>query len=155
MPCLLHQLLTSLSFWPGDAVCFGWGRKCTCGQRFNRGHTTCMPFPSPNLTQDQQALYNIDCYVLNDQCKYTMVDFLLNQRLWDKARNILSCWTTSMSDALRAQPSWPSPLVNWKKRKNTNFSFLYHCSSYLPSFIVLFVPLVLLFTVTFHIKRSV
>jgi len=30
----------------------GWGCKCVCGERFDRGHTTCMPYPDPGLTAE-------------------------------------------------------------------------------------------------------
>jgi hypothetical protein len=81
---------------------FGWGRKCVCGERFDRGHTTCMPYPDPGLTEEQQFILEIDRYILDHDIKYLIVDFLLNKRLWDKARMILDFWTTSMSNALRA-----------------------------------------------------
>jgi len=81
---------------------FGWGRKCCCGERFDRGHTECMPYPEPLLTPDQQLLYNLDLYLLDDDIKYTTMDFLLNQQLWDKAYKLLSFWTLSMSKMLVA-----------------------------------------------------
>ena len=80
---------------------WGWGRKCICGQRFDRGHTSCMPSPAIHLTEMQQRLYNLGHQLLNSSIKYTLVDFLLNKRLWDKARNILDFWSLSMSHVLK------------------------------------------------------
>ena len=86
---------------------FGWGRKCVCGEHFDRGHTTCMPYPDPGLTEDQQFILNIDHYILDNDIKYLIVDFLLNKQLWDKARIILDFWTTTMSNVLRASTTPP------------------------------------------------
>jgi len=81
---------------------FGWGRKCVCGERFYRGHTTCMPYPDPGLTAEQQFILDLDSELLDPSIKYLIVDFLLNQRLWDKARMILDFWALTMSNLLRA-----------------------------------------------------
>ena len=83
---------------------WGWGRKCMCGKRFNRGHTSCMPSPAIHLTEMQQGLFDLDHQLLVRTIKYTLVDFLLNQGLWDKARNILDFWTISMSHLLKFSP---------------------------------------------------
>jgi len=84
---------------------FGWGRKCLCGDRFDRGHTTCMPYPDPGLTEEQLFIYNLDRCLLDSSTKYTIMDFLLNQRLWTQARTILDSWTLTMSTLLKAKPS--------------------------------------------------
>ena len=81
---------------------FGWGRKCVCGERFDRGHTRCMPYPDPGLTDEQQFILDLDRELLDPGVKYLIVDFLLNKRLWDKARMILDFWALSMSNLLRA-----------------------------------------------------
>jgi len=60
---------------------YGWGRKWLCGERFDRGHTTCMPYPDPGLTEDQLFIYEIDRYLIDSNTKYTLVDYLLNHRL--------------------------------------------------------------------------
>ena len=84
---------------------FGWGRKCLSGDRFDRGHTTCMPYPNPGLTEEQLFIYNLDWCLLVSSTKYTIMDFLLNQRLWTQARTILDSWTLTMSTLLKAKPS--------------------------------------------------
>jgi len=84
---------------------FGWGRKCLCGDRFDRGHTTCMPYPDPGLTEEQLFIYNLDRRLLDSTTKYTIMDFLLNQRLWNQARNILDSWTLTMSTLQKAKSS--------------------------------------------------
>ena len=83
---------------------WGWGRKCICGKRFNRGHTSCMPSPAIHLTEMQQRLFDLNHQLLVRPIKYTLVDFLLNQGLWDKARNILDFWTISMSHLIKFSP---------------------------------------------------
>ena len=80
---------------------WGWGRKCICGRRFDRGHTSCMPSPTIYLTEMQQRLFDLDQQLLVRPIKYTLVDFLLNQGLWNEARNILDSWTISMSHLLK------------------------------------------------------
>ena len=80
---------------------WGWGRKCICGQRFDRGHTSGMPSPAIHLTEMQQRLYNLGLQLLDSSIKYTLVDFLLNEPLWYKARNILDFWSLSMSHVLK------------------------------------------------------
>jgi len=57
---------------------FGWGRKCVCGERFDRGHTTYMPYPNPGLTAEQQFILDLDSQLLDPGVKYLIVDFLLN-----------------------------------------------------------------------------
>jgi len=84
---------------------FRWGRKCLCGDRFDRGHTTCMPYPDPGLTAEQLFIYNLDRCLLDSTTKYTIMNFLLNQQLWNQARNILDSWTLTMSTLLKANPS--------------------------------------------------
>jgi len=80
---------------------FGWGRKCLCGERFDRGHTKYMPYPDPGLTQEQQFIYELDRYLIDPNTKYTIVDYLLNNGLWNQARNILNAWTLTMSNLLK------------------------------------------------------
>ena len=92
------------SFFAWRRGIWGWGRKCICGKRFDRGHTSCMPTPSIHLTEMEQRLLNLDHQLLDPSLKYTLVDFLLNQRLWEKARNILDFWTLSMSYHLKLNP---------------------------------------------------
>ena len=82
----------------------GWGRKCICGKRFDRGHTSCMPTPAIHLTETEQRLHNLDHQLLDPSIKYTLVDFLLNQPLWAKARTILDFWTVSISYRLKLNP---------------------------------------------------
>ena len=84
---------------------FGWGRKCLCGERFDRGHTTCMLYPDPGLTEDQLFIYEIDRYLIDSNTKYTIVDYLLNHLLWNQARTILDSWTHTMSTHLRTNAS--------------------------------------------------
>jgi hypothetical protein len=81
---------------------FGWGQKCVCGERFDHGHTRCMPYPDPGLTDEQQFILHLDRELLDPGVQYLIVDFLLNKRLWDKARMILDFRTLSMSNLLRA-----------------------------------------------------
>jgi len=81
---------------------FGWGSKCVCGERFDRGHTTCMPYPDPGLIAEPQFILDLDSELLDPGIKYLIVDFLLNQRLWNKARMILDLWALTMSNLLRA-----------------------------------------------------
>ena len=82
---------------------WGWGRKCICGKRFDRGHTSCMPSPAISLTETQKRLFDLGYQLLEPPIKYTLLDFLLNERLWDKARNILDFWTLSMSHLLKVK----------------------------------------------------
>jgi len=84
---------------------FGWGRKCICGDRFDRGHTTCMPYCDPGQTEEQLFIYKLDRRLLDSSTKYTIMDFLLNQGLWNQARNILDSWILTMSTLLKAKPS--------------------------------------------------
>jgi len=86
--------------WPRGV--FGWWQMCVCGERFDRGHTTCMPYPDPGLTAEQQFILDLDSQLLDPGVKYLIVDFLLNQRLWDKAHMILDFWALTMSNLLRA-----------------------------------------------------
>jgi len=79
---------------------FGWGRKCACGKRFNRGHAKCMPYPRRLLTSDQHLAYNLDTMIMDDEIKYTTVDFLLNERAWDKARTLLDFYYSTMAKHL-------------------------------------------------------
>ena len=44
-----------------------------------------MPYPDTLLSDDEQLLYNLNLYLLNANIKYTLMDFLLNQSLWQKA----------------------------------------------------------------------
>ena len=81
----------------------GWGRKCLCGKRFDWGHTCCMPSPAISLTETQKRLFDLGYQLLDPLIKYTLVDFLLNERLWDKAPNILDIWTLSMSHLLKVK----------------------------------------------------
>jgi len=81
---------------------FGWGRKCPCGARFDRGHTKCMPYPHPGLTEKQQFIYELGRYLIDPNTKYTIVDYLLNNKLWNQARNILNAWTLNMSNFVRS-----------------------------------------------------
>jgi len=83
---------------------WGWRRKCVCGNRFDRGHTWCMASPAIYLNEMQRRVYNLGHQVLGTSVKYTLVDFLLNEGLWDKARNILDFWTLSISHLLRFNP---------------------------------------------------
>ena len=75
----------------------GWGRKCICGKRFDRGHTSFMPSPAISLTETQKSQFALGYPLLDPLIKYTLVDFLLNQHLWDKACKFLDFWTLSMS----------------------------------------------------------
>ena len=61
-----------------------------------------MPVPSLHLTEKQQRVYNLGNQLLDVDrpIKYTIVDFLLNERLRNLARNILDFWTLSMSHHL-------------------------------------------------------
>ena len=60
-----------------------------------------MPYPAIQLTETDQRLFNLGHQLLDPQIKYTLMDFLLNQPLWDQARNILNFWTISMSHCLK------------------------------------------------------
>ena len=80
------------------------GRECVSGKTFDRGQTCCMPSPGIYLNGMQQRVYNLGHQVLGTSVKYTLVDFLLNEGLWDKARNILDFWTLSMSHLPRFDP---------------------------------------------------
>ena len=82
---------------------WGWGKKYICGKRFDRGHTSCMPSPAIFLTETQKRLFDLGHQLLDPPIKYTLVDFLLNEHLWDKARNILDFWTLSMSYLLKVK----------------------------------------------------
>jgi len=83
---------------------FGWGRKCLCRDRFDRGHTTCMPYCDPGLTEEQLFIYNLDRRLLDSSTKYTIMNYLLNQGLWNQACNILDSWILTMSTLLKAKP---------------------------------------------------
>jgi len=61
-----------------------------------------MPYPDPGLTAEQQFILDLDSELLDPGIKYLIVDFLLNQRLWDKARMIPDFWALTMSNLLRA-----------------------------------------------------
>ena len=92
------------SFFAWHCGIWGWRRKCICRKRFDRGHTSYMPTPAIHLTKIEQWLLNLNPQPLDPSIKYTLVDFLLNPRLWDKARNILDFWTLSMSYRLKLNP---------------------------------------------------
>jgi hypothetical protein len=79
---------------------FGWGRKCACGKRFNRGHTECMPYSSSVLTSQDRLLYEMDLMLMDNDLKFTIMDFLLNHRLWQKARTLLDFWYSTMAKQL-------------------------------------------------------
>ena len=64
-----------------------------------------MPYPDPGLTEEQLFIYNLDRRLLDSTTKYTIMDFLLNQRFWNQACNILDSWTLTMSTLLKAKPS--------------------------------------------------
>jgi len=57
---------------------WGWGRKCICGKRFDRGHTPCMPSPAIHLTEMEQRIYKLHHQLLDSATKYTLIDFLFN-----------------------------------------------------------------------------
>ena len=82
-------------------VC-GWGHKCLCREHFDRGHCKCMTYPDPGLTQEQQFIYELDSYLIDPNTKYTIVDYLLNNSLWNQPRNILNAWRLTMSNQLRS-----------------------------------------------------
>jgi len=86
---------------------WGWGRKCICGKQFDRGHTPCLPSPAIHLTEMQQRIYKLHHQPLDPATQYTLIDFLLNQRLWDKASNILHLWNITMSHRLKLNPPQP------------------------------------------------
>ena len=81
---------------------FGCGRKCLCGEHFDRGHTKCMPYPDPGLTEEQEFISEVDRYLIHPNTKYTIVNYLLNNGLWNHARNILNMWTLTISNLLRS-----------------------------------------------------
>ena len=83
---------------------WGWGRKYICGKRFDRGHTSCMPSPAISLTETQKRLFALGYQLLDPPIKYTLVDFLLNEHLGDKARYILDFWNLSISYLLKVKP---------------------------------------------------
>jgi len=60
---------------------FGWGHKCLCGERFDHRHSKCKSYPDPGLTEEQQFIYELDRYLIDPNTKYTIVDYLLNNRL--------------------------------------------------------------------------
>jgi hypothetical protein len=95
-PVLLAPAKDQSKFLAWRRGVFGWGRKCACGKRFNRGHTECMPFPTGILSPNQLLLYDMDVILLGDGMKYTIMDFLLNQRDWQKARTLLNFWYSTM-----------------------------------------------------------
>jgi hypothetical protein len=95
-PVLLASARDQSKFLAWRRGVFGWGRKCACGKCFNRGHTKCMPFPSGILSPHQLLLYDMDIIILGDGIKYTIMDFLLNQRDWRKAQTLLDYWYSTM-----------------------------------------------------------
>ena len=112
------------SFFAWRRGIWGSGRKCVCGKRFDRGHTSCMPTPAIHLTETEQRLHKLDHQLLDPSIKYTLIDFLLNQCLWDKARKILDFWTVSMSYRLKLNPmhSWfYFPIKCLKSSKNIRY----------------------------------
>jgi len=99
--------LDQVSFMAWRCGIWGWGGKCICGKRFDRDHTPSMPSPAIHLTEIEQRIYKLHHQLLDRAIKYTLIDFLLNQRPWDKARNILDFWTISMSHRLKLNPLQP------------------------------------------------
>jgi len=61
-----------------------------------------MPYPDSGLTAEQQFILELDTELLDHGIKYLIVDFLLNQRLWNKAHMILDFWALTLSNLLRA-----------------------------------------------------
>ena len=55
----------------------GWGPKCLCGESFDQGHTTCMPYPDPGLTAEQQFILDLDSELLDPGVKYLNLHLLL------------------------------------------------------------------------------
>ena len=83
----------------------GCGRKCYCSKRFDHGHRECMPYPDALLSDNEQLPYNLDLYLLDVNIKYTLMDFLLNQSLWEIAHKLHAFWILSMSTALSQHSS--------------------------------------------------
>ena len=99
-PVLLAPAKDQPKFLAWRRGVFGWGRKCACGKRFNRGHTECMPYSSSVLTSQELLLYEMDLMLLDNDLKFTIMDFLLNHRLWQKARTLLDFWYSTMAKQL-------------------------------------------------------
>jgi len=102
---LLHQ--TKLAFWPGVVGFRVGGGNAFAEKRLDRGHTPCLPSPAIHLTEMEQRIYMLHHQLLDPAIKYTLIDFHLNQHLWDKARNILDFWTITMSHCLKLNPPQP------------------------------------------------
>ena len=63
-----------------------------------------MPSSAISLTETQKRLFDLGYQLLAQPIKYILLDFLLNEHLLDKARNILDFWTLSMSHLLKLKP---------------------------------------------------
>lgn len=76
-----------------------------CGQRWDRGHTRCMevlPCSVGVLTLDEELLMDIDKVLLPPDTKYTIVDYLLNIRAYDRAYLLLTQWYQLMGQEFHA-----------------------------------------------------
>ena len=99
-PVLLAPARDQSKFLAWRRGVFGWGRKCACGKRFNRGHTECMHYSNSFLSSDEMLLYGTELMLLGNELKFTIMDFLLNHRLWRKARTLLDFWYSTMAKQL-------------------------------------------------------
>ncbi len=75
---------------------FCWGRKCLCGDRYTRGHERCMGLENV-LTEDEEMEMAIDKTLLPLDTKYTIIDYLLNNRHYTRAYDILINWQQKLS----------------------------------------------------------
>jgi len=70
-----------------------WGMKCICGQKWTRGHISCLS--DFILPSELDANFNAQC--IQHSKNFCKVDFLLNVQEWERAAEILSIWQTSLS----------------------------------------------------------
>lgn len=104
-PVLTAPASNQVNFLAWRCAIWGWGRKSISGERFDRGHTSCMPSTAISLTETHTRQFALGYQLLDPPIKYTLVDFLLNEHLEHKVCNILDFWTLSISHLLKVNLS--------------------------------------------------
>lgn len=84
--------------WSWRRGLYGWGRKCTCGEGWDRGHVRCRDLEGI-LTMEEEELMELDKVLHPPDTKYTVIDYLLNIKAYDRAFQILSDWHRLLGQA--------------------------------------------------------